>query len=218
MVESMDEKSVRALLAVIAPSSELAATTIRNTFYDQQRDKQSERLEKIDYSIGSADVWYILNKKLWKDVDRKELVSVDEAVAKVESCVQTIVTKMSVEMSFYSKQSALDTLRKMIKSIMLTSTTLGIDVRSQMGKDAMIARKMVNIVDTMTSEERRQLATPMPGKNSSFCNNVDELAKMARKYDMPLMIDLLELVLTQLKCADESEDEMEGGWGGVDGN
>jgi hypothetical protein len=80
--------------------------------------------------------------------------------------VKSIRRQAHADTSFGTRKSALETLRKIGKSIVLAPSTLGHEVLKQMQEDATLPEAMLAILASMTVEERLAAAHSADEKGS----------------------------------------------------
>ena len=135
-----------------------------------------------------------------------------DASASVVGCINQIVKRSPKEASLGTKKSALETLRKIGKSICLSGTsTLGHEVRKTFQYDTCLTDAMYNILKTMSVEEREKELMHAPEGEKNWYEKVCELVKLAKGYCVfEGLADVVEIV--EEKVGSKSvEDENEYG-------
>lgn len=133
----------------------------------------------IDFSDSSSDAWYVLNKKYKSSSGSREYESSWDAKAEVEDSISYIKKNaLKPNATFGTKQSALETLRKIGKSIVLAPSTLGSEVRKQFQRDDCLEEAMLDVLASLQIDQRKQIALAEDAKGK-FVDKVDELWKTA---------------------------------------
>lgn len=120
-----------------------------------------------------------------------------EAASEVEECIAAIDKGSGDMTSFGTKKSAVETLRKIGKSILLADDTLGYEVRKQFQWNQGVDVVMLRILMGMKAEERAALRAELEEK----CR---ELWQMAGEE---CIFDKLPEVIRVLTEDDGEEDE-----------
>lgn len=91
----------------------------------------------------------------------------------MRGCIDSIGTQVKPESSLGTKINAIETIRKIAKTILLAGDTLGHEVRKQFSYDTSISGNLVAILEEMTPEEGAAA-----GKNVSAVGKGTLLEKM----------------------------------------
>ncbi|KAI0977268.1 hypothetical protein F4678DRAFT_412361 [Xylaria arbuscula] len=164
MVSQLDNSTVRSILtelATVAPSAQAAVTSS----YQRQLRRARERI--LDFSKYSVEVWHILNTSEYTEGSgSKQFEASFEARSDVVECIEAIGKETKNESSYGTKLSAVETLRKIAKTILLTGDTLGREVRMEFQHESCLADIMVRIVRSMTPDEQRRAGANTDAKGS----------------------------------------------------
>ena len=90
------------------------------------------------------------------------------------SCIETIGKECLPEASFGAKENALETLRKIGKTVCLSGDTIGHEVRKQFQGDTCLVDKMLDIAESMTQEERDEVT------DTEWSDKLHELVKLSK--------------------------------------
>ncbi|KAK3647031.1 hypothetical protein LTR56_008197 [Elasticomyces elasticus] len=212
MAGALSLETVRALLATAAAESIYVAPQLQAA-YDvvlaaQERARAMERAKVVDLSHYSGEAWYALNIKYRSSKGSVEYDCAGDAFGDILGYIAQILKQAHPDTSYGTKKSALETLRKIGKSIVFASSTLGSEVRKQMGYDDSLSEAMKQILESMTIDERVKLSEETDEKGD-FLSKVTELESSARGY---CMFEGLEDVLgllggTEFESDLEEEDD-----------
>lgn len=169
-IEEIDTKTLRLLAQRAARDHPDVRETLQGLHYEEV---QRRRNRVVNFDHHSKTVWYVLNKKYdslsgWKqynisgDVHREVMASIDE-----------IADNVYVESSFGTKSSAVETLRKIGKSICLAGDTLGREVKQQFEWTGAYVPGILKCLEAMTAEERARLCEV----NTELVPKFEELIK-----------------------------------------
>ncbi|KAK4897552.1 hypothetical protein LTR27_004696 [Elasticomyces elasticus] len=210
MAGALNQETVRSLLATAAAESIYVARHLQDA-YDvvlaaRERARAIERAKVVDLSHYSGKAWYVLNKKYRSSKGSVEYECAGDAFGDILGYISQILKQAHPDTSYGTKKSALETLRKIGKSIVFASSTLGSEVRKQMGYDDSLSEAMKQILESMTIDERVKLSEETDEKGD-FLSEVAELESSARGY---CMFEGLEDVLGLLGGTEfESDGEEE---------
>ena len=133
----------------------------------------------IDFSKYSGSAWYALNKKYKSSKDSVEYENSWAAASEVKDCVGSIRRQATLpSSSFGTKRSALETPRKIGKSVTLAPSTLGSEVIKQFQYEDCVEDAMKKILLGMSAAEVKQVAQSADEKGM-FVDKVDELQASA---------------------------------------
>ncbi|KAI0122877.1 hypothetical protein BJ170DRAFT_115979 [Xylariales sp. AK1849] len=151
MVDALDEQTVRKTLVRLASMAPSAQSAIKQAYALHQRERL-EPPKAIDFDHYSKQAWHALNTSDYEDFGS---AGTDHAWAQVVRCVKGIGQQTRSDSSFKTKQSALETLRKIMKSILLSGdSTLGHEVLMKLKTDQRIVTTMRTILASMDERAR----------------------------------------------------------------
>lgn len=122
--------------------------------------------------------------------------------------IEEIHEEATDERSFGTKKSALETMRKIDKSITLAPSTLGHEVRKHFQCEPCLEKGMIDILKSMNVHERQDMADSTDEKGSFL----DKTISLRNKCDSLCIMEGLNDVV---KCI---EDALEGHWTDEDSN
>ncbi|GAW16888.1 hypothetical protein ANO14919_063340 [Xylariales sp. No.14919] len=166
MVSQLDENTVRLMLATFATLSTPTQASIRRAItLAYQEQVAGERV--IDFSDFSRRAWHVLNTSEYtQGSGSKQYEASFEARSEVIGCIEAIGKEAAVDSSYGTKLSALETLRKIAKTILLAGDTLGREVRMEFQHETCLADIMVCIADSMTPDEQLRAGATADAKGS----------------------------------------------------
>jgi hypothetical protein len=107
-----------------------------------------------------------------------------DAYQEVVSKIEVIRDRCPVHASYVTKHSALETLRKIGKIIIMSSdSTLGSEVRKSFSYDSILEKTMQGVLKGMTTEERQDMARE-PQEEMIWIDKLKELEELAAGYCM----------------------------------
>ncbi|KAK5738049.1 hypothetical protein LTR17_006292 [Elasticomyces elasticus] len=210
LVDCLDVDVVKYLLALAASESVDIALRTRQA-YDDFCGAQAEAIEEemrtiLDLSHYSRKAWHILHKKYVSDKGSVEYNNAGPAFNEVDAIVEEIHEQAHESSSYGTRKSAMETLRKIGKSIVLTPSTLGSEVRQNMNWNFTLPDTMQAILESMSVKQRLRLADSADEKGMFF-DKMEELMKMAEDHCM--WEERLDPIVTLLGGTDGTDDEEE---------
>lgn len=186
IIATFDESTLRDLLLFAATnSSQVAAQVIalRNDIFD------AESRRVIDFDRFSKSLWHDLAQGDGSTGSRQYHLGLEVSV-RIEETIARIKEQTLSHSSFGTKKSALVTLRKIAKIIVLSgNNTMGHEVIIQLCQDGEpLDKAMHYIVDGMSEHERDIMRS-----DQEWVDRVKELVELGRKHQMyETLIQLLE--------------------------
>ncbi|KAI3319257.1 hypothetical protein HD806DRAFT_509476 [Xylariaceae sp. AK1471] len=211
MLSQLDNTTVRLILtslATVSPSTQAAITSA----YEQQMRMIQARV--INFDHYSKDAWHVLNTSEYCDLrGSKQFEAAYEAFTEVESCINAIGEETHPESPYGTKLSALETLRKIAKTVILADDTLGHEVRNEFQHNDCLAVAMLRIVRSMTVEEQRRAGATADEKGS-LAAKVRWVCDQAKSYcleGLDGLDDVLALLIGEPVGSEEEsyEDEVD---------
>ena len=170
-----------------------------------RQQREATRVISFDYLSKSA--WHALNTKYASSSGSEEYESSWDAKQEVTDAIEAIREQVKPESSFGTKKNALETLRKIGKSICLAPDTLGHEVVKQFQSDDCLEDAMKEILQTMTAEERIDIAKSTDAKGQ-FMDKMDELVGLADGY---CIFEALTEIVRMLEGGAEDSESGSGG-------
>ncbi|TGJ87667.1 hypothetical protein E0Z10_g1095 [Xylaria hypoxylon] len=121
----------------------------------------------VDFNEYAVTAWHVLNTSEYTEGSgSKQYEASFEARSDVIDCINSIGEETKAESSFGTKLSALETLLKIAKTILIAGDTLGREVRLEFQHESCLADIMVYVAQSMTPEEQRRAGAITDEKGS----------------------------------------------------
>ncbi|KAK7739777.1 hypothetical protein SLS53_005747 [Cytospora paraplurivora] len=121
----------------------------------------------VDFDRYSKSAWHALNNSATLGLGGRGLSEeAEEVYDRIRGLVNTIDEKTKEDSPLRTKQSAIETLRKIAKSIILSEDIIGHEMREQLETDSHIADVIVRVLESMTSVERLMTGNKTDAKGS----------------------------------------------------
>ncbi|KAH6652222.1 hypothetical protein BKA67DRAFT_538048 [Truncatella angustata] len=164
MVDALDDKTVRDTLVRLASMAPSAQTAIKQAYNSQLRECElradEKPLEPLDVDHYSKKAWHALYTsdaaKRWETFDEvRRLGAKKRATDAIAGYVKEIRQKIRETTPFDDKLCALETIRKIFKSILLGSNELAKSVRAHIcdTRSPEIGGHVMHILLVMSNEE-----------------------------------------------------------------
>ena len=179
-LDRLDEPRFRRILLQHASHSPYVATSILAN-YEEVLQAQTHREQQpvIDFGPFGKQVWHAMNTRYrdWHAWEKLDIVA--DVELEVERVIDKgIMRKIKPYSQFSTKKSALETLRKIGKTLFLSTSVIADEMRSE---DGLVVKALVpamaKVVDRMTREERVSMAAL---DDPDFVTQLAELMGMAR--------------------------------------
>ena len=197
LVDSMDPRTTANLLITAAKAYPDIASLVQQ---EVDRIAAAERAKVLDFDYLSKSAWKTLNVTYNRMKDSHAFEMAGEATRDVEGCFETIQRRCPQTASFKTKENALETLRKIGKSICLSNGIIGHEVRKDYQSGGELVPVMFQIAESLTEDEAERLRP--------WCE--DKLVELKRLADGYCIFEGLDEVIELWGWAEEGEDEDEG--------
>jgi len=206
IIDNLDEKTVRKFLLVAAQESPRISTLIES---ESSKLIKIESAKIIDFGYHSKSVWRTLNVDYTKGIkDSRQFEMSGDAYHEVVNKIEDIRDRCPDHASYVTKYSALETLRKIGKIIIMSSdSTLGSEVRKSFSYDSILEKTMQGIVKEMTTEERQDMARE-PQEEILWIAKLKELEELAAGYCM--FKGLASVILLLESKGDDNANSLDG--------
>jgi hypothetical protein len=194
-LESYSAAELRQLLRLAVQKHPSLASDLTLESAQQSSHKASKSTNFVHYSNS---VWHTLNAKQHSDPN-KEHHQANKAVQKIANDIHTITSQVQLQSSLSTKKNALETLRKIGRSICLATGTVGETVKEVLGADTIFVDAVVRVAECFTEDDRRVLWAG--GSGMEIVKRLDQLDELRRCY---CVFGGFEVVLEVLKREDES--------------
>ena len=155
LVDSMDQKTIANLLITAAKTHPDIASLVQR---EVDRITTAERVKVINFDYLSKSAWKTLNVTYDRLKDSHAFEMAGEAADSIEGCIEKIRKGCSKTASFKTKENGLETLRKIGKSICLSSGVVGREIRiSYQSPQTSLVSTMLGIAKSLTYEELERL-------------------------------------------------------------
>lgn len=108
----------------------------------------------INFDGHSKSAGHAINTQYSRLSGSKQYDKSWEVTEEVVQCIQRIAEQVKPVSSYGTKLSALETLRKIARTILLSGDTLGHEVRKQFQSKYALSEATTTILDSMTGYER----------------------------------------------------------------
>lgn len=154
MIAALSNETLRSLLITLASGdpSNLARATLMDTYTNHINHT---RAQVLDFDYHSKSVWHTLNRSYYTKLSSsKQYEAAFDVFEEIKASIETIASKTKKESSHATKLSALETLRKIAKTILLSDgDCLGSEVRKSFQSDTCLEDAMLGILESMTDDE-----------------------------------------------------------------
>lgn len=202
LVDSIDASTVANLLIAAAKAHPDVASRIQE---EVDRIAAAERAKVLDFDYLSKSAWKTLNVTYDRLQGSHAYEMAGEAIKSIEGCFETIRTRCPKAASFKTKESALETLRKIGKSICLSNGVVGHEARIHYQSGRGLVPVMLDIAASLTDEEMEKLRP--------WCD--DKLVELQGIADSCCIFEDLVQVIDLWDGDEEDEDDSESS---IDGN
>jgi hypothetical protein len=196
-LESCSAAELRQLLRLAVQKHPSLASDMISESTQQASHKASKSVNFVHYSNS---VWHALNAKHHHADSTKEHQHANKAVQKVANDIHTIASQVQRHSSLTTKKNALETLRKIGRSVCLATGVVGETVKEVLGADAIFVDAIVQVANCFTEDDRRVLWAG--GSGTEIVKRLDQLDELRRCYRV---FDGFEVVLEVLKREDGLE-------------
>ena len=178
-ISGLDDSTIRSIVTRLAlENSAVAAVILSNYRLKWER----ECAEVIDFDRYSKSVWHELNSYRgdhWYTSPMNDSFKIAENVK--NTITLDIEERVKVHSNFATKRSALETLRKIGKTICLSTSDTGDDVAEAFIDSSELDSAMVNILKTMQQEEKAMMADAADGQ---YLEKLDELERLGDECEI----------------------------------
>ncbi|KAK4148932.1 hypothetical protein C8A00DRAFT_38482 [Chaetomidium leptoderma] len=200
------------MLSVLKPDAQLqllvAAATAHPDVAAQVAAAHAQQVSReaavvVNFDQYSKSAWYELNVKYEKKSGSAQYEASFDASRNIEDMLDAIVDKTKPHSSYATKFSAIETFRKIFKSLLLSNGVVGHEVRNN---HFGWGDKFIHVLRTFDEGELEKLLNE---GNGEWMGKLDEVAKEAQSYAIEdkLRIDEARDIITGE--AEESDDEEE---------
>lgn len=197
LVDSIDPKIIASLLIMAAETYPDIASLIQR---EVDRIAAAEGAKILNFDYLSKSAWKTLNVTYDHLKGSHAYEMAGEAAESIGECFETIRTRCPKTASFKTKESALETLRKIGKSICLSNGVVSHEIRKDYYAGGELVPVMLDIAESLTDEEMERLRP--------WCD--DKLVELRGIADGYCIFEDLGQVIELWGGDEEGEDEDEG--------
>ena len=154
LVSSIDPKTISQLLIAAAKIYPDVAFLVQQ---EADRIAAAERAKVLDFDYLSKSVWKTLNVTYERLSGSHAFEMSGQAENDIEDCIENIRRSCPKTASFKTKENALETLRKIGKSICLSNGVVGREIRKSCGCQTTLISTMLGIAESLADEEMERL-------------------------------------------------------------
>ena len=154
LVSSIDPKTISQLLIAAAKIYPDVAFLVQQ---EADRIAAAERAKVLDFDYLSKSVWKTLNVTYERLSGSHAYEMSGQAENDIEDCIENIRGSCPKTASFKTKENALETLRKIGKSICLSNGVVGREIRKSCGCQTTLVSTILGIAENLADEEMERL-------------------------------------------------------------
>lgn len=192
-LDSFSAAELRQLLRLAVQKYPSLTSDITSEYTQKASVGASKTVNFVHYSNS---VWHTLNSRPHLDLIKGRPYA-DKAVQRIANDMSSVATQVRKESSLITKKNALETLRKIGRSVCLATGVVGERVKDVLGSDKMFVDAMVKVADSFTEDDRRTLWAG--GSGTEIVKRLEQLDELRRCYRV---FDGLDIVLRLLKRED----------------
>ncbi|KEQ63446.1 uncharacterized protein M437DRAFT_46444 [Aureobasidium melanogenum CBS 110374] len=192
-LDSFSATELRQILRIAVQRHPSLASDITSEYAQRVSLGASKTVNFVHYSNS---VWHTLNSKHYLDPAKGRQYA-DKAVQRIANDISSVATQVQRESSLVTKKNALETLRKIGRSVCLATGGVGERVKNVLGSDKMFVDAMIKVADSFTEDDRRTLWAG--GSGTEIVKRLEQLDELRRCYRV---FDRLDVVLKLLKRED----------------
>ena len=193
-LDSFTASELRQLLRLVVQKDPSFVSDITSAHVHKASHTTSKTTNFVHYSNS---VWHTLNAKQHLDPN-KARQHAEKAVHSVASDIAAVATQTSRESSLITKRNALETLRKIGRSVCLATGFVGDRVKEVLGLDRIFVDAIVKVAASFTEDDRRTLWAG--GIGTEVVKRLEQLDELRSCYRI---FNGFDMVLKLLKREDE---------------
>ncbi|KAF1988363.1 hypothetical protein K402DRAFT_328885, partial [Aulographum hederae CBS 113979] len=177
-IDALDEAAARSVLFQLAQHN----VPIANFIYDHYAKVcHEEAARNMDFDHHSKDVWHQLNTRYSSMSGSKQYEQAGEVFRDIISTLETIVSSVAPHSSFSTKRSALATVRKIGKGILLSHGCIPHEVLKDFQYESSFEDSVAKIISYMTEAERVKMSEADDGE---FPAKLRELVALSEGHEI----------------------------------
>ena len=154
LVSSLDPKTISQLLIAAAKIYPDVASLVQQ---EADRIAAAERAKVFDFDYLSKSVWKTLNVTYERYSGSHAYEMSGHAENEIEDCIEEVRRSCPKTASLKTKENALETLRKIGKSICLSNGVVGHEIRKSYGCQTTLISTILGIAESLADEELERL-------------------------------------------------------------
>lgn len=169
-------RGIPAVTTAAAASSSISTTTPSITTTTTTPTLSSMQMMRpvTNFDHYSKSAWHALNdSSLLALSGSRQYTMAGDVYGDVCDCVNAIDEMTRDDSPLGTKQNAIETLRKIAKSAILASDTVGYEVRKELQHDSHISDVMVRVAEAMSPEERLRTGRRADAKGRSLISKLE---------------------------------------------
>lgn len=187
LVKKLTQEELQTLILDLAPTDDRITSALKAAV---EKKEAAERARVYDFDHYSKSAWYAINKKHDRKSGSKQYEAGYEVASDIEHMFKTMARQTHAHSPLATKRSALETMRKILKSICLHNSEVGrvvmTNIHGQM--DCMIA-----VAKCFNAHDVRVIAA------EGLLERIEELEALAKQYCVfEELNDVLDIVSTDL--------------------
>ena len=205
LLATLDNKTVQDILLHVATRDSKVATLIEDK---ATRIRKAEQAKVINFDSHSKTVWKTINVTYSRLSGSKQFEASGEAFRGILTKIKDIRDRSPAHANLSTKVNALETLRKIGKTIALSAgDTMAREIRLSFQRNSILEDTMMGIVQSMTAEER-ETTSYEPHEDVTWIEKLEELKGIADGYSLFESLDeVLELLAPGSGDGDVEEEE-----------
>lgn len=191
-ISHLDASVISEIVIQAAIAHEDVANKIRSAV-DKMRKQQQSRV--VDFDWHSKSVWKLLNVTYKSLSGSRQFDKAGDVSDEISESIDSIADKCGPFANPRTRLNGLSTLRKIGKSIILSSNTLAHEVQKIYQYDTRLEDAMQRILRAMTPEERRWIRSDVESPDGLW-SKLLELGDLVEEYcvfeQFPSVMDVLQ--------------------------
>jgi len=202
IISLLPSATIRALLLDAAQAHPDIARAIVSSHADILA---AERAKVVDFDPYSKNAWYELNVRYDKLSGSQQYDVAHEVEDSITGIIKSISRQTPDHACFSTKRSAMETLRKIGKTICLGNGCIGHEVHKGFQYNSCLEDAMLRIVEGMSEEERDDLVCE--AADGEFLDKMVELGALKKGYCLFEGLDAVVALLEGVSDGDEDGEE-----------
>ncbi|KAF2968344.1 hypothetical protein GQX73_g5226 [Xylaria multiplex] len=152
MIGTLSDFQLRWILTHLSLTSRSSQAAIVGTYQHHLRIQQ-QRVVNFDHFAVAA--WHLLNTSSYTRLSSsKQFEMSSEVLSELRGCIESVSQETPNESSYGTKLNALEALRKIAKTILLSAgSTLSQEIRKEFQWESCLGDAMLRIAESMTNDE-----------------------------------------------------------------